>query len=253
MNNSQIAEKLDQAAFKAKAVEQISNSITITESQAYDIQKISIDKRYERGEKFIGIKLGFTSKEKMVQMGVHDMIWGRLTDAMLIKKGDTINISKYIHPRAEPELCFLVKKDIDHQLEENEIPEYIESVAAAIEIIDSRYENFKFSLEDVIADNCSSTGLVIGDWHPISTEVMNLEMQLLFNEEMVQKGNSNAILGNPIESIIAASRLCKQYQQALPAGSYIMAGAATKAEFLKAGMTVKAKVDQLGEVNFTVK
>ncbi len=247
-----LSQIVDDAAKNATAIEQLTVQHQFNEEESYAIQAASIERRLARGEKFVGLKMGFTSYAKMEQMGVHDMIWGRLTDDMFFKNGDNIPFNKFIHPRAEPEICFLVKKEIDHTLTLEEIPEYIEGVAAAIEIIDSRYKNFKFSLEDVIADNCSSAGFLFGDWHPVDTEINHLNMTLSFNDEVVQSGSSNAILGNPWQSLIDASRLAQKYKQEIPAGSYIMAGAATPAMYLKEGMNVKTTVDTLGDVEFTV-
>lgn len=252
MDIKHLAKIVDEAALNATAIEQLSKHSKFNEEESYAIQAASIERRYARGEKFVGLKMGFTSYAKMEQMGVHDMIWGRLTDDMLIQNGSTISFSKFIHPRAEPELCFKVKKAIDKVLTMDDVPEYIEGVAAAIEIIDSRYQNFKFSLEDVIADNCSSAGFVVGKWHSIDTPIGDLKMTLEFDGEVVQEGNSKAILGNPWQSLFDASRLAQKYEQAIPAGSYIMAGAATSATYLKEGMVIKSNVETLGDVGFTV-
>jgi len=253
MDIHKIASRLDTAALNASAVAQISLESQFDIETAYAIQKLSIEERYKRSEKFIGVKLGFTSKEKMIQMGVHDMIWGRLTDKMLAENNSAISISNFIHPRAEPEICFRIGKDINREINEAELLKYINGVCGAIEIIDSRYENFKFSLEDVIADNCSSSALVLGNWESPELDISNLNISLSFDSEEVASGNSNAILGNPWESVIAASRLCAQYGQALPAGSIIMAGAATKAVYMKKDSSVKASIDNLGDVSFRVK
>lgn len=244
----EIAKKLDQAAMRATAVAQIGLENSMSVDDTYEVQRLLIEERYKRGEEFVGIKMGFTSFAKMEQMGVHDMIWGRLTSDMLYKAGDELPMSKFIHPRAEPELCFLVKKDIDREISLDEIPEYIEAVAPAIEIIDSRYENFKFSLEDVIADNCSSTAFVVGAWQNINQDIGDLQIELIINKEVVESGSSKAILGDPWLSVTNASRLVAKYKQALPAGSYLMAGAATSAVFLKAGQDVKTRVEKLGTV-----
>ncbi|MFK8008328.1 MAG: 2-keto-4-pentenoate hydratase [Saprospiraceae bacterium] len=252
MNIKELAKTVDEAALNAKPIPQLSLENQFSEKDAYEIQATSIARRYNRGEKLVGIKLGFTSKAKMEQMGVHDMIWGRLTDKMLIGKNSNILLEKFIHPRAEPEICFLVKKEISQEVPMSEIKEYIYGVAGAIEIIDSRYQNFKFSLEDVIADNCSSAGFVIGKWYNIDTPIADLKMDLIINDEVVQSGSSNAILGDPWESVVAASRLCAQYGQVIKAGSYIMAGAATSAVYLEKNQSVKVAVESLGTIQFSI-
>lgn len=253
MNKSEIAKSLDRAAFNTKAIDQISNQFDFTEEEAYEIQKLAIEERLARGEKFVGLKLGFTSYAKMEQMGVHDMIWGRLTDSMWLKNGETLFMDQFIHPRAEPEIAFLLKKDLNHEISLEEIPEYISACAPAIEIIDSRFSNFKFSLEDVIADNCSSSSFVIGAWQPLPEMLTNRTVALLFDKEIKEEDSSNAILDNPLLSICNASRLAEKYNQPFLAGNILLAGAATPAVFIESGKKITAKVNGIGSCSIHVK
>jgi len=248
MNITTIAERLDSASLNAKATPQISSENLLSLGQAYEVQKISINRRYSRGEKYVGIKMGFTSKAKMEQMGVHDMIWGRLTDKMHYGSGDKLTRSEFIHPRAEPEIAFLLAKDIKEELTLANAQDHVIGVALAIEIIDSRYENFKFSLEDVVADNCSSAGFALGEWKMPDTNIQDILMSLVIDDRIVGKGNSDAILGNPWESLVAAARLAKANGVELKAGNIILAGAATPASYIKVGETVSAHAEGLGSV-----
>ncbi|MBT8236130.1 MAG: fumarylacetoacetate hydrolase family protein [Bacteroidia bacterium] len=248
----ELGQNLDQAADAATVTQQISLSQDISLKEAYKIQEVSIDQRLKRGEVLTGYKLGFTSKAKMEQMGVHDLIWGRLTDKMHYKNGGNLNSAQFIHPRVEPEIAFLIGKTIDHQLVLEEATEYLDGVAAALEVIDSRYENFKFSLEDVIADNCSSAAYVIGEWHPPATTVEDLNISLSINNEVSQSGNSNAILDNPMESLIAISRILSEQGIAIEPGMVILAGAATPASFIHPGDQINSTFEGLGEVSLNV-
>ena len=250
MNKQEIANILDQAAKNAQAVPQMAASNQMTLEEAYEIQRMAVQLRVERGEKITGYKLGFTSKAKMEQMGVHDLIWGILTDEMQLQQGETVNLTRWIHPRVEPEIAFRVSKEINGKLKLDELPEYLDAMAPALEIIDSRYENFKFSLEDVVADNCSSTGYVIGDWQPLSTEISNLKMDLLVNNNIVESASSAAILDNPLQSVVELSRLATQAGLTVKKGQVVLAGAATAAAFLKPNQILEAKVESLGKVNF---
>ena len=119
-------------------------------------------------------------------------------------------------------------------------------------MIDSRYKNFKFSLEDVVADNCSSAAFVIGEWQPIDTNIRGIAMALVIDGVTVQAGNSDAILGNPFESLVNAARLALQNGEILKAGDIILAGAATPAVFLKENQEVVAVAEGLGEVSLKV-
>ena len=254
MTNEHIAEILDKAAINAKPVAQMASTENFSLEDAYKIQQISINRRLERGEKITGFKLGFTSKAKMEQMNVHDLIWGFLTDEMELVPNEKINLNRWIHPRAEPEIAFRVSQDFpSRELSLSELPEYLDKMAVAIEIIDSRYENFKFSLEDVVADNCSSTGYVIGDWKDLETEISDLDIQLDIDNETIQQGKTAAILENPVQSVVELSRLASDVNIAIKEGYVILAGAATAAEYLKPGQEIEAEVEKLGSVSFQTK
>src|SRR5215469_16891032 len=136
-NIEQAAHYLDDAARDANAVEQLSTGAPFSVEDAYRIQRASIARRSARGERVIGIKLGFTSRAKMIQMGVDSLIWGWLTDAMLEEDGAPVDLGRLIHPRVEPEVCFLTARDISAPLTALEAAGYLDGVAPAMEIIDS--------------------------------------------------------------------------------------------------------------------
>jgi len=252
-NLSELAVMVDDAAHQANAIGQLSGQgYDLTLDQAYEVQKQSIDRRLARGENQVGIKMGFTSRAKMVQMGVDDMIWGPLTDAMAIEDGSEADFSRFVHPRVEPEIAFLLKKPLSGQVSLMEAMSAVEAVAPALEIIDSRYQNFKFSLEDVIADNCSSSGFVIGAWQKADIDISNLGMVLEFDGTPVQIGSSAAILGNPWRALTAASRLAGEIESELKSGWIVLAGASTAAEALRPGVHVKVNTQELGTAEFKV-
>lgn len=246
------AKQLERAEAAAKATPQLSGTYDFDIDEAYLIQKAGIDMKLHSGQQLTGVKMGFTSKAKMEQMGVHDMIFGQLTSQMTYENQGKLLIEKFIHPRAEPEIAFLIKKDITNEISLDEVSEYIEKVAPAIEIIDSRYQNFKFSLNDVIADNCSSAAYVIGDWLSPNTNLQDLKIELKVDGETVETGSSNAILGNPLESFVAAARLAKQYDILLKKGMIVLAGAATSAIYIKKEQKISAEIDSMKTVSFDV-
>lgn len=250
---NEIAKTLDQAAASATSVEQVSINQAVSLAQAYEIQKLSMEQRFERGEKLVGYKMGFTSHAKMKQMGVDDLIWGHLTDAMLIHVDGSIDLTHYVHPRAEPEIAFLLKKPLSGTITLEEALDAIDAIAPAIEVIDSRYKNFKFSLEDVVADNCSSSGFVIGDWQPKDSNIDDLLMNLNVNGETVHSGSSNDILDHPINSLIEAARCISAEGNTLEAGQIILAGAATAAVALEPNQTISVDVAGLGGCQFKTK
>lgn len=129
---------------------------------------------------------------------------------------------------------------------------HVEAVAPAIEIIDSRYANFKFSLEDVVADNTSASGYVLGPWAPPEIDMANLGMVLEFNGRPVEIGSSAAILGHPGRSLAEAARFAAETGDELKPGYIVLAGAAAAAVALEPGISVKLSVEDLGSVGFNV-
>ena len=161
----ELAVVVDEAQRAARAIPQLTKDHPdLSVPDAYAIQALSVARRIARGEKRIGVKMGLTSRAKMVQVGVEEAAWGRLTDAMLLEEGGVLKKSAFVHPRLEPEIVFLLKKRLSGKVSALEAMSAVEAIAPAMEVIDSRYENFKFALPDVVADNTSSSGLVIGSW-----------------------------------------------------------------------------------------
>ncbi|WP_321803409.1 2-keto-4-pentenoate hydratase [Burkholderia sp. BCC1988] len=246
-----LAQRVDDAARNAQAIAQFGEGARLTTSDAYAIQAASIARRIERGERRSGVKMGFTSRAKMVQMGVHDMIWGRLTDAMALEEGAAVSLSRYVHARVEPELAFLLSKPLPPRVSLAEALEAVAAIAPALEVIDSRYENFKFSLTDVIADNASSSGYVIGPWADPRRDFSNLGLVLSIDGRPRQIGSTAGILGHPLRSLVAAARLAGDAGEPLQAGWIVMAGGATAAEALGPGMHVRCEMQGLGSVELT--
>jgi len=244
--NDAFAMQVDEAARTATAIPQLTDAEpALATEDAYRIQNLSVERR-------VGIKMGLTSRAKMLQVGVSDAILGRLTDAMLLEEGGLVERRSYIHPRAEPEIAFVLRKRLEGRVSVFEALDAIDGIAPAIELIDSRYRDFKFRLADVVADNASSAGFLLGGWHPRSMDVSNLGMVLEVNGEAVEIGSSAAILGSPIRSLVAAARLAAQVGTALEAGEIVLAGAATAAIPLTAGTYVRGLFEQMGTVSFTV-
>ena len=151
--------------------------------------------------------MGLTSRAKMKQVSVDEVVWGRLTDAMRLEEGASLSRRRFVHPRIEPELAFLLKAPLTGEVTAAEAMEAVAAIAPAMEIIDSRYQNFKFALPDVIADNSSSSGFVVGDWSRPDQDFSNLGLVMEVDGRPVEIGSTAAILGDPIRSLVAAARL----------------------------------------------
>ncbi|HEX7932419.1 MAG TPA: fumarylacetoacetate hydrolase family protein [Paraburkholderia sp.] len=249
---TQYATLLDTAALYGEAVEQFDREGRLSLDDAYAIQAASIACRMARGERRVGVKMGFTSRAKMIQMGLSDVIWGRLTSSMQIEEDTSVDFGRFIHPRVEPEIAFILKASLAGDVTAAEALAAVEAIAPALEIIDSRYRDFKFTLPEVIADNASSSGFVIGPWHDPRVDFSNLGMVMKVDGRPVQIGSSAALLGHPLRSLVAAARLSAQAGEPLQAGWIVMAGGATPAEWVRPGQYVSVEVERLGSAGFRV-
>lgn len=244
------AAALDTAQRTATAISQLSSAEEVDLDTAYATQHALISRRVARGERITGLKLGFTSQAKAQQMGVHDVIIGTLTDAMRVDDGAVFDRRSAIHPRIEPEIAYLLGADVDGSAGERPLSEVVAAVAPALEIIDSRYRDFRFSLTDVIADNTSAAGYVIGSWTPYSQAggLDNRAVRLEVDGRVAATGSTAAILGDPARAIAAAARLAARHGFTLRAGMVLLAGAATAAVPLPDHGTVEATITGLGHV-----
>lgn len=238
------AERLDTAQHTATAVEQLPAGLT--PADAYAIQDAVIARRLARGERPAGLKLGFTSKAKMAQMGVSEVIVGRLTDAMRVEDGGEVALGRFIHPRVEPEVAYRIARDVTP--DDDELP--VDAVAPALEIIDSRYRDFRFSLPDVIADNASSAGFVVGPWQPLGADLGDLAVRLTVGGEVVETGSTSAILGHPDRALPALLAIARRQGMPLRAGDVVLAGGATAAAPFPPG-SVEVHVAGLGAASVT--
>ncbi|MBA2662729.1 MAG: fumarylacetoacetate hydrolase family protein [Bradymonadaceae bacterium] len=258
MNHEQIqalALVVDEAAQTATSISMLTASVPELDLEgAYDVQRASMALRSARGERVIGMKMGLTSVAKMKQMGVHNPIYGHLTDAMRVNDGAAIIKSEHCHPRVEPEIAFVLARELRGPVTAQQALEAVGGVYAALEIIDSRYRDFKFTLIDVVADNASSARFVIGNTSRAvdAVELGNLGMVMEINGQVREVGSSAAILEHPARSLAELANMLAERDEYLQAGQVVLAGAATAAVAVEVGDHVRLLIDTLGTVEFTV-
>ena len=180
--------------------------------------------------------MGLTSEAKRKQMNLDSPLYGVLTDQMEVR-GD-FSLSGSIHPKIEPEVAFLIEKELPENPSREQVLQAAGAVCACLEILDSRYQHFKyFSMEDVIADNSSSSHFVLGGWVRDfrDFDLRNLPMQMFVNDRLAQEGNSKDISGDPVVSVIQLCQLLAERKRSLPKNCIVLAGAATAAVALVRG------------------
>jgi 2-oxo-3-hexenedioate decarboxylase len=249
---TRLAQVLDDARLSAREIGTLSSGTKFSIREAYLIQDEGIRFREKRGERPIGFKMGFTSEAKRKQMGLGAPIYGILTDRMRLQDGGEVHLQGSIHPKIEPEIAFMIGRELRGKITRDQALDACTGVAAAMEILDSRYAGFKyFSLEDVVADNASSSLFILSrELHdPRQVDVADLQMTMESNGKIEQQARSSAISGHPAQSIVQLCELLSERGLSLPAESIVLAGAATAAIPLIPGLEVRTHVEKLGTVS----
>jgi len=161
MDIERLAVHLDDARRHGREVERLTlEAPDLDLSQAYRVMDAGIALRVGRGERVIGLKMGLTSEAKRRQMSLDAPIYGVLTDAMVVR--GTFQLRGSLHPKIEPEIAFRFARGLQGTPDRAGVLAACTGVGPALEILDSRYRDFKyFSLPDVVADNASSSHVVL--------------------------------------------------------------------------------------------
>jgi 2-oxo-3-hexenedioate decarboxylase len=254
-NIDNLAELLNEARRSAKPVPQLSKTLSsFPRADAYSIQEKQRALRVQSGEHLIGWKMGLTSQAKREQMKLDSPLYGFLTETMQVQH-NRFSLKGTIHPKIEPEIAFRIDRPLSGKVSRETALEACGAVAACMEILDSRYDEFKyFSMEDVIADNSSSSHFVLGRWVTDfrSLPLHALEMKMWVNGAISQSGRSDQISGDPVLSIVQLCALLAERGESVRPGSIVLAGAATAAVALAPGMQVALHVDRLPHVTVNV-
>lgn len=248
-----LAEHLENCELKAHDTPKITDEYPQMEwEDAYAIQEAIKQRKIARGCRIIGYKAGLTSHAKMQQMGVSMPVFGFLADYFSVPEGSAVKLSELIHPKVEPEIAFVTKTALKGPgCHIGTVLAATDFVMPAIEIIDSRYRDFKFDLKSVIADNCSSSRFVVGGrMRPVADlDLRTIGVVLEKNGEVVALGAGAAVLGNPAAAIAMLANLLGERGEEIPAGSLILSGAITEAVMVKAGDNVSLQMQGMGSVN----
>lgn len=251
---NKIAEMLLNAEENRIDIPRITASHELSIEDGYKVQKLLVQNKIESGHRIIGPKMGLTSKAKMKQMNVNEPIYGYIFDYMVVSDNGTISAEELIHPRVEAEIAFVIAEDIKGPgITGAEVLAKTAYVLPALEIIDSRYKNFDFTLPDVVADNASSSRVVFGNKLTKLTNDIQLDLTgiaLYINNEMVDCGAGAAVLNHPANSIATLANILSRKNEVIKKGDIVLSGAVTEAHAITTGDIITAKVDKLGSVSF---
>jgi 2-oxo-3-hexenedioate decarboxylase len=160
-------------------------------------------------------------------------------------------IASLIHPKAEPEIALVTSRDLRGPgVTAEQARAAIGSALVAMEIIDSRYKNFRFTLPDVVADNTSAARYVVS---PYFVPAQGLDLRTLGvvfekNGQVVTTAAGAAILGDPALGLAWLANKLAEHGESLPAGTFVGAGALTDAIAIAPGDVVRVTIAQLGSL-----
>ena len=250
---NKLAEHLENCELQAQDTLKITDEYPQMDwDDAYAIQEVIKQRKIARGCRIVGLKAGLTSRAKMQQMGVSMPVFGFLADYFAVPEGDVVKMSELIHPKIEPEIAFVTKSVLKGPgCHIGSVLAATDFVMPALEIIDSRYRDFKFDLKSVIADNCSSSRFVLGGrMRPVEElDLRTLGVVMEKNGEIVALGAGAAVLGHPAAAIAMLANLLGERGEEIPAGTLILSGGITEAVMVKAGDNVSSRIQELGSVH----
>jgi|TARA_B110000914_G_scaffold224596_1_gene242767 2-oxo-3-hexenedioate decarboxylase len=247
-----LAEHIENAELQAHEITKITDDYPdMTMSDATDVQWEIRRRKVARGNKIVGMKMGLTSWAKMKQMGVEKPCYGFLADYFSLPDGAAVPIDELIHPKVEAELAFVTNKELSGpNITVEEVLAATELVVPAVEIIDSRYKDFKFDLISVQADNSSSTRFVVGSHSAKANDFdwSTLGVVMQKNGEIVELGAGAAVLDHPAASVAMLASMLHERGEVIPAGTFIMTGGITAAVLVERGDSIVARYQGLGTV-----
>ena len=216
---------------------------------AYAIQLELQRRKIARGHRIVGLKAGLTSHAKMKQMGVTTPVFGFMADYYAVPDGGECRISELIHPKVEPEIAFVTKAALKGPgCHIGAVLAATDFVLPGIEVIDSRYRDFKFDLKSVVADNTSAARFVVGGRARAISEVdlRTIGIVMEKNGEAVAFGAGAAVLGHPAAAIAMLANHLGAHDEEIPAGTLILSGGITEAVAVKAGDAITLRVQGMG-------
>jgi 2-keto-4-pentenoate hydratase len=234
-----------------RATSPLTDSRELDEPTALRVQDAVVQARIDAGATLVGAKLGLTSAAKQRQMKVDRPLYGWLTDDMQVDTGAAVSCERYIQPRVEPEIAFLLGRDLEGpQVTAAHVLAATEAVFGAVDILDSRYAGYAFTFNDVVADNASSAGFVLGGTplDPYGVDLRLTGCVLEKNGELVSTAAGAAVMGHPATAVAWLVRALAARGKGLTAGQVVMAGGLTEAVAVAPGDTVVATFDRLGSV-----
>jgi 2-keto-4-pentenoate hydratase len=218
---------------------------------AYRVQDINTNRRLAEGARLVGRKIGLTSMAVQRQLGVDQPDYGMLFADMARADGETVSMTRLIQPKVEGEIAFMLGRDLDFATPTiADLLRAVDFAVVAIEIVDSRVQNWDIRLVDTIADNASAAMYVLGTQPRLLRDIDLVHCGMLMERggEQVSIGSGEACMGNPLVAALWLAATMARVGRPLKAGDTILSGALGPMVPAKAGDAFEVRVSGLGSV-----
>ena len=216
---------------------------------AYRVQLGLISRRVAEGERQIGWKVGLTAPAIQAQFGFHEPVFGCVLET--VASGAVLPASSLISPGFENEICIRLGRDLAGGVSLAEAAAAVEVIHPALEIIETRGP-FTEQIALALADNAQQKVCVLGNGVRLPADLTQVAARVFINESEVGAGTGDAVLGNPLNSLVWLAGKLGQFGRGLKAGEIVMTGSFTRQFPLSAGDKVRTVFDGVGEVRVTV-
>ncbi len=227
-------------------------------TDAYAIQRAWVNMKIAAGNPLKGYKIGLTSRAMQMSVGIEEPDHGVLLEDMFFEDGSKIPTSRFIAPRLEVELAFILGRPLQGpNVTLFDVLDATRYVIPALEIIDSRAfmsdpeSGYKRKVLDTIADNAANAGIVMGG-RPVQPNAVDLRWVcavLSQNGAVEETGVAAGVLNHPANSVAWLANRLASYGIAMEAGQVILSGSFTRPIFVHANDTVTADYGPLGSVS----
>lgn len=224
---------------------------------AYAVQDHVVAARAGAGYKRVGWKIGLTSRAMQEALQITTPDSGVLFDDMLFANGATIPAGRFIQPRVEAEIAFVLKGDLRGAgLTREDVLAATDYVTPALELLDTRIQRMDPATKairkvtDTISDNAANGGLVLGEgrFDPRDTDMRWMGCILQRDGIVEETGLGAGVLNDPVTGILWLVERLAQYGQGLSAGDIVLSGSFIRPVEAPSGSRFHADYGMFGEV-----
>ena len=217
----------------------------LTNDQAYQVLFGLMERRFKEGERQIGWKVGLTSKAIQQQFNVHEPVFGCILESR--PSGHVFAPADLISPGFENELCLRMGNDLAGVVSRDQARDAVASVHPSLEIIETRGD-LTHQLALALADNAQQKTVILGQPVALPADLETVSVRVIINGETAATGTGDAVLGNPLNSLVWLAAKLAEFGRGLKAGDIVMSGSFTRQFPINPGDTIRAEFSGVGAV-----